>query len=101
MRRPGSRRTTSPIAPTTAQPRRIPPRRRRCDWSWHHLLCAILHHEESFSNTYDADSTVLEERIVVPRSRERRGYRAGVGVEITHFARIERVGDIENAESRL
>src|SRR4051812_16065420 len=38
----------------------------------HHLVRHVAHHEEAFANAHHSDRAVLEERIVVPRTRKAR-----------------------------
>src|SRR5450755_2275578 len=98
MHRPGSPRTAWRPAPRRGTPPRRGPRFARPRASWHDRLRAILHHEESLLDADNTDRAVLEERVIVPRSGEAGADRAGVRVEITDLARVERIRDVEDAE---
>src|SRR4051812_625033 len=66
--------------------------------SRHYFPRPVAHHEEAFTDAHHADRTVLEERIVVPRSREARKVVTRAGVEISDFLWILRIRDVQNAQ---
>src|SRR5690606_11515764 len=64
-------------------------------------LGTIADQEQSLTDAGDYDRTAREVRVVAPGARHLRSGAVRRGVEVTHLARIGRVGDVEDPEAGL